>query len=310
MNKVFLILAMVFAVGLSAIATEAEAAKRVGSGKSMGTQRQAAPEKAPPAATNQAGAGAAAAAPARSSWMGPVAGLAAGLGIAALASHLGFGDELASMLMIGLLAVAVMVAVGFFMRKRAQARQPGQAAGMGGMQYAPVPGGNSRQADQFDKSNTPAYKVSMPANAGGSIIGSGIGSGVGASSSAYKPLPAGFDSAAFERNAKVNFIRLQAANDAGNLDDIRQFTTPEMFAELKMDLSERGSAKQTTEVVSIEAQVIEVDEDADRYLVSVRFTGVIRDDSGEPEESFHEIWHMSKPLAGNHGWVLAGIQQA
>jgi len=309
MNKVFLIMAMVFTFGLSAIATEAEAAKRVGSGKSMGTQRQAAPDKAPPAATNQAGAGAAAAAPARSSWMGPVAGLAAGLGIAALASHLGFGDELASMLMMGLLAVAVMVAVGFFMRKRAQARQPGQA-GMGGMQYAPIAAGNARQSDKFDQSNTPAYKVSMPANAGGSIIGSGIGSGVGSSSSAYKPLPAGFDSAAFERNAKVNFIRLQAANDAGNLDDIRQFTTPEMFAELKMDLSERGSVQQTTEVVSIQAQVIEVDEDADRYLVSVRFTGVIRDGSGDAEESFDETWHMTKPLAGNHGWVLAGIQQA
>ncbi|QDL55466.1 Tim44 domain-containing protein [Rhodoferax aquaticus] len=307
MNKVFLILAMLFAFGLSSVVTEAEAAKRVGSGKSMGTQRQATQDKAP-AATNQAGAAApAAAAPSRSSWMGPVAGLAAGLGLAALASHFGFGDELASMVMMGLLAAAIMVAVGFFLRKRAAAKQ-GNGAAPAGMQYATI-GGSAPQGANVDH-NTPAYKVSMPAQSNGSVIGSAIGSGLAASTAAAKPLPAGFDSAAFERNAKVNFIRLQAANDAGNLDDIRQFTSPEMFAELKMDLAERGTATQKTEVVSINANVIEVDEDADRYLVSVRFTGVIRDHSGEPDENFNEIWHMTKPITGNHGWVLAGIQQA
>lgn len=56
--------------------------------------------------------------------------------------------------------------------------------------------------------------------------------------------PAGFDAEAFIRTAKVNFIRLQAANDAGNLDDIREFTSPEMFAEIKMQMGERGQAKQ------------------------------------------------------------------
>jgi predicted lipid-binding transport protein (Tim44 family) len=303
-NKLFLVLAVVFAFGLTSVATEAEAAKRIGAGKSMGTQRQATPDKAP-AATNQAGAAApAAAAPARSSWMGPIAGLAAGLGIAALASHLGFGDELASMVMMGLLAAAIMVAVGFFLRKRAAAKQ-GNGGAPAGMQYATIGGGNAPQGAKANH-NTPAYKVSMPAPSNSSAIGSAIGSGLAASA---KPLPAGFDSAAFERNAKVNFIRLQASNDAGNLDDIRQFTTPEMFAELKMDLADRGASTQKTEVVSIDANVIEVDEDADRYLVSVRFTGVIRDDSGEPDENFHEIWHMMKPIAGNQGWVLAGIQQ-
>jgi predicted lipid-binding transport protein (Tim44 family) len=131
---------------------------------------------------------------------------------------------------------------------------------------------------------------------------------VGAGSSASR-IPADFDAAGFERNAKVNFIRLQAANDAGDLDDIRQFTTPEMFAELKMELSDRGTTQQKTDVVSIAAEVIEVDEDADRYLVSVRFTGVMRDGSNEPDEAFSEMWHMTKSRQGNSGWVLSGIQQ-
>jgi len=104
-------------------------------------------------------------------------------------------------------------------------------------------------------------------------------------------------------------LRLQAANDAGNLDDIRQFTTPEMYAELKLEMAGRGAVVQKNDVISLTAQVIEVDENAERYLVSVRFTGMIRDDSGAPEESFDEIWHLMKSRQDSGGWVLAGIQQ-
>jgi predicted lipid-binding transport protein (Tim44 family) len=299
-KKILTMLAVVFTLGLSTVAMDAEAAKRMGSGKSMGTQRQATADKAPAAPTQAAAAagagGAAAAAAPKRSWMGPLAGLAAGLGIAALASHLGFGDELASMLMIGLIAAGIMVAVGFFMRKRAAAQRP--QAGVGGMQYAPVGAGSANPS-------APAYKVAMPGQ-GGSMIGSSIGAG----SSNTVALPVDFDAAGFERNAKVNFIRLQAANDAGNLDDIRQFTTPEMFAELKMELSERGVSQQKHDVVSIQAQVIEVVEGGDNYVVSVRFTGVMRDGRTEPDESFDEIWHLMKPRQGNQGWVLSGIEQS
>ena len=313
MKHLFSLLALVFTIGLTTVATDAEAAKRMGSGKSMGTQRQATPDKAPGAAAPSAAAAPAAGAPATPSrsWMGPVAGLAAGLGLAALASHMGFGDELASMLMMGLLAAAVIVAIGFFMRKRAAA-QKSNAAGPGGLQHAQVNPGSAGEASRLEQ-NGPAYKVLMPANGGGSTIGSaigaGVGSGIGAYSASASRIPSDFDSAGFERNAKVNFIRLQAANDAGDLNDIRQFTTPEMFAELKMELAERGAAIQKTEVVSIHAEVIEVDEDADRYLVSVRFTGVIRDGTIGPDESFNEIWHLMKSRQGSSGWVLSGIQQ-
>jgi predicted lipid-binding transport protein (Tim44 family) len=114
--------------------------------------------------------------------------------------------------------------------------------------------------------------------------------------------------AGFSRNAKVNFIRLQAASDVGNLDDIREFTTPEMFAELKMELAERGTTEQHTDVVSVNAEVVDVEEGA-RYVVSVRFTGTIREEAGAPAEPFDEIWHLVKPRQGQGGWLLAGIQQ-
>jgi predicted lipid-binding transport protein (Tim44 family) len=310
MKRLLSILAVVFTVGLSTVALDADAAKRLGSGKSMGTQRQATQDKSPAAATPATAAtpsaGAAAAAPSRS-WLGPVAGLAAGLGLAALASHLGFGDELASMLMMGLLAAAVMLAIGFFMRKRAAA-QRANATGPGGMQYAHVNPGAARDTNGSAEQNAPSYKSWMPA-ANGSSIGSSIGSGLGANSSSAKRIPADFDTAGFERNAKVNFIRLQAANDAGDLDDIRQFTTPEMFAELKLELADRGTAIQKTDVVSIHVEVIDVDEDADRYLVSVRFKGVMNEGSNLPDESFDEVWHLLKSRKENSGWVLSGIQQ-
>jgi len=307
MKKFLSLLAVVFTLGLSTVSMDVEAAKRMGSGKSMGMQRSA-PDKAPGASPSQsaaapaaAGAAGAAAAPKRS-WMGPIAGLAAGLGLAALASHLGFGEELASMLMFGLLAAAIMVAVGFFLRKRA-AGQQSAATRAGGMQYAPagaMPGTTPA---------TPAFRTALPpggGSSGGSMIGSGIG---GAGSAPANRIPADFDVAGFSRNAKVNFIRLQAASDVGNLNDIREFTTPEMFAELKMELADRGTTEQHTDVVSVDADVVDVEEGADRYVVSVRFTGMIREEAGAPTEAFDEIWHLVKARQGSGGWMLAGIQQ-
>lgn len=293
-------LVLALSVGLAAVSFDAEA-KRLGGSKSVGMQRNAvtqkAPDASPPAAaapTAAAGAAGAASSAGRSKWLGPIAGLAAGLGLAALASHLGFGEELANMMMIGLLVMAVLMVIGFVMRKRAAA-----AAGMGAgrMQYAGAgagaPGGGMR----------PAYEVQQPA---GSMIGSALG-GTAASSAAN--IPADFDVNGFVRNAKVQFIRLQAANDAGNLDDIRQFTTPEMFAEIKMDFSDRQGAAQQTEVERLDADVIEVVEEAQRYIVSVRFTGTIREEAGAQAQPFDEVWHLEKPRQGSGGWVLAGIQQ-
>ena len=290
-------LAIVLALGLSLVSMDAEA-KRIGGGKSSGMQRQTTTQKAPDATPAQSPAGAAAAAPAaapKRSWMGPLAGLAAGLGLAALASHFGFGDELASMMMIGLAVMAVMVVIGIIMRKRAAARQP-LANGTAGMQYAGAQAG-AGGAGQVSK----PYDVAMP----GSSIGSAIGSNLN-----QPTIPADFDVPGFVRNAKVQFIRLQAANDAGNLEDIRQFTTPEMFAEIQMDIAEHVAAEQQTEVVSVEADVIEVLQEPSRYVVSVRFSGLIREGKGAQAAPFDEMWHLVKSRAGTQGWLLSGIQQS
>lgn len=288
---------MIAAVLTLGMGTGDAEAKRLGGAKSSGMQRQmdapkpATPPAAAPAPAATPGAAAApataqAAAKPRPSWMGPVAGLAAGLGLAALASHFGFGEELASMMMIGLLVMAVVVVVGMIMRKRAMAQQPAMASA-GGMRY------------QAQEPASRGYEVAMPASGGSA----------GNASSSNANIPADFDVAGFVRNAKVQFIRLQAANDTGNLDDIREFTTPEMFAQIKMDLSERGGSTQETDVVSVEADVVDVIEEASRYIVSVRFTGQIREEANGAVVPFDEVWHLVKPRSGTGGWLLAGIQQ-
>ncbi len=291
MNK-FIALAAAVVLGFTLNINDAEA-KRLGGGGSTGMQRQATPPSNNVSQAQRQQPAAPAAAPQaqpKRSWMGPLAGLAAGLGLAALASHLGFGEELANFMMIALLAVVVIAAVGFFLRKKAGAQAQGMQYAGAGANYGGQPGNVARP--DFTPTGGSSFTPTAQAveSTGGNI-------------------PADFDAEGFVRNAKVNFIRLQAANDAGNLDDIREFTSPEMFAEIKMAIAERNGATQETDVVRLDAQVIDVAEEGARYIVSVHFSGQIREERNGPVDNFSEVWHMSKPTDGSRGWVIAGIQQ-
>jgi predicted lipid-binding transport protein (Tim44 family) len=147
--------------------------------------------------------------------------------------------------------------------------------------------------------------------AGGSLIGSGIAGGALASTAARTgTIPADFDTAAFERNAKDQFMALQAANDARDLDRLRDYLTPDMFELARADADARGDAVQKTEVFGLQAQVLDVAQEDDRYVVSVRFTGSTRDQPGAVPEDLDETWHLVKPRTGMGGWTIAGIQQS
>jgi predicted lipid-binding transport protein (Tim44 family) len=280
---------VVLALGL--VVGEAEAA-RLGGGKSLGMQRQSvAPRPAAPAqqatpAAPSAPVGAPAAAPKRN-WMGPLAGLAAGLGIAALFSHFGMGAGMSNFLMIALLALAaVFVFKWLFARKASAAPSDNmQYAGAGGSNPPPQPALQPASAPQFGSSAPPL------------------------SAAPAARVPEGFDSEGFLRIAKLNFVRLQAANDAKNMDDIREFVAPEMFAEFKMQMDERGNAPQQTDVVTLNAELIEVVTEGNRHIASVHFSGMIREVAGAAAVPFNEVWNLSKPTEGGKGWVISGIQQ-
>ncbi len=314
----------VAAVSLSLAPGDADA-KRLGGGKAAGMQRQAPPPAASPntanatpaaAPTAQAGTAAAAAGTAaaagKRSWMGPLAGLAAGLGIAALFSHLGMGEGLANFVMLALLAVVAFIAIRFVMSRMAGKSRGGnvlrgpQLAGAG----APFGGGGS---DNVRSPQPLAPPAAMERNAfGAPIERNALGEPMGlapASAAAVTPvaLPGGMLAADFERLAKMVFIRMQAANDAANLDDLRKFTTPELFASLRLDLQDRGTAKQVTDVVQINAQVVEVAQEKGQDIVSVRFHGLIREAVDAGAEPFKELWHLVRPADGSGEWAIAGI---
>ena len=146
-------------------------------------------------------------------------------------------------------------------------------------------------------------QAAEPAASGGAMPAAGMGAATNAA------LPAGFDAESFLRHAKVNFVRLQAAWDEGNLVDIREFTTPEMFAELKVDIDSRGRERDQTDVVQLNAELLGVEDRGSEYLASVRFSGLIRETAGGSAEPFREIWNLSKAARSGEGWLLAGIQQ-
>lgn len=277
----FSLFALVLAFSL---AVEDAEAKRLGGSKSFGMQRTAPARQdaAPAPQPRQSATAPTQASPQKRSWMGPIAGLAAGLGLAALASHLGMGEEMASFLLLALLAMAAFMLFRFFMRRHAPAAPA--------MQYAGMP---REPADLGTPTARDAAFVSAAASA----------------HSAARSFPPGFDADAFAREAKLNFIRLQAAYDAGNLEDIRAFTSPEVFAEVRMQLAERGEAAQVTDVMSIDAEVLEAVDEGDQHVVSVRFTGLVREAPGQEATPLDEIWHLSKPTHGRSGWAIAGIQQ-
>lgn len=238
-------------------------------------QQPAAPQQAAPAKPAAQPGAAPAAAPKRS-WMGPLAGLAAGLGLAALASHFGFGEGLANIMTLLLLGFVAVIAIRWLMRRFA-APKP-QLAGANGM--------NFEAAQPQTQIVQPAFQP-QPATGGSA-------------------LPAGFDAAGFETLAKQVFIRLQAANDAGDQADLRRFTTPQMYASIQQELLERGGAAQRTEVLQLDAGVIDVATENGEQIVSVRFRGLVREDSQQAAIDFDEVWHLAK--AGD-GWLIAGIQQ-
>ena len=296
------ILAAVF-FALTLVAHDADA--RLGGGKSFGrqsstvTQRQATSPSKPAAApeaskATQPPVTAPSPQPAGNRWLGPLAGVAAGLGIAALLSHFGLGgafaDGLGSILVIGLLLFA-----GVFiwrMLRRSTASSP-----------APV------------RPMEPAYATSTPqavnSSQGVSVLGTPLPGSAQASAPTDVPwgVPADFDVAGFLRIAKVQFLRMQAASDEKNLADIREFTTPEVFAEIKMQLDEQKGAVNKTDVVNLDAALLGIETGSTEYLASVRFSGSMRENNQAEATSFEEVWNLSKPVEGRSGWLLAGIQQ-
>jgi predicted lipid-binding transport protein (Tim44 family) len=306
MKKV--IMGVMVAIMAVSIGLSSAEAKRMGGGGSVGKQSQSVSRSAP-AQSAQAPAAAQSAAPARpaapaavppkpaSPWKGILGGALLGLGLGALLSHLGIGGALASMistiLMVGLLAFAAMFIYRMLRRKPDDGAPRPAFAGAAASQASSTPEIGSGIAS----AQPAALQSAQPA------------SGAAAATDAPWGVPADFDTAGFLRHAKTYFIRLQAAWDKADVNDLREFTTPEMFAELRMQIQERGASANHTDVVTLDAQMLGIETSGAEHLASVKFSGMIRESQNVPAEPFAEVWNLSKPVTGQGGWTLAGIQQ-
>ncbi|PQA82046.1 transporter [Limnohabitans sp. TS-CS-82] len=313
----------ILVIALAFTSLHADAAKRLGGGKSVGqqssnvTQRDAAkPAPAVTPAPTAAPSAAPAAAQPKKSWGmgGMLGGLAAGLGLAWLAHSLGFGAEFGQFLMFGLIALGIMIVVGMVMRRRQSAQATGNSPfafeGAGAPvnpsnlpQYNPKNVGNDASARPMDTDPTYAPQA---AYAGGSMIGSGL------AGNQTWGIPAGFDALGFVNAAKENFITLQQAWDRSDIPALRVMMTDSMLDEIKTQLAEREATASGqvnhTEVVMLDAQLLGVEEVGAAYMASVEFSGLIREDASAGPTPFREVWNMTKPKDGSLGWLVAGVQ--
>jgi len=266
----------ILAFGVGLMANDVEAA-RLGGGRSLGAQRQITPppKQATPPAQQQQPATAPQSGPGR--WFAPLAGLAAGIGLGWLFAQGGFGPAIGALLMV-LLAVAVAFAL---MRLLSKQRSQLQYSSLGNETVAAPPPSQL----PGDAGAQPNYRSQFVSN-----------------------IPAGFDVEGFLKESRRNFLRLQEANDRGDLARLRQVTTEDMFNTLKDDVAGHSGAQQT-DVVTLNASLLELVTEGELYWASVRFSGSIREEASAPAEPFEEIWHLRKPVNGASGWLLAGMQQ-
>ncbi len=316
MNKKSWLAAVMSVMLVGAPVIEAEA-KRLGGGGSIG---RVAPAKTAPTATpakpatnpqtapqgqqaaNPGAATAAAAAPARSSWMGPLAGIAAGLGLAALASYLGLGEELMSLMLI-LLAVVVLFAA---FRMFAARRQQSAAGSYGQPAMAKAGYGNHELGAEARPSN-----VSWPASSGAAGTGSGA---FDAAPAAAVTAVSQEEAQQFVKVAREQFTKLQTIWDSGDIHALAEFCTPEMTRELSHQIAARKGAANQTQVVNLDAEWLGMSDAQDDFgkpvdEVQIRFSGLIRESADAPAIDFDEVWTLHRVKNGDTGWMLAGITQ-
>ncbi len=303
--KKSLILAAALVATTAWLAADLADARRMGGGRSMGAQRQMAPQAAPttpgaPAAAPSAAAaspamGAAAKAPGAaaaggSRWLGPIAGLAAGLGLAALMSHLGLSEAFGSFLLMALVVVGGIFLVRLLMRSKTAppTRSPLQYAGNAPGRAEPaMPNSASRFEPVMSGASAAGSVTTIPASR----------------------FPAGFNPAPFIEQAKVQFRSLQSAYDRGDTTSLSEVMTPEMYAEISREIAERG-AHTPTEITRLDAEILEATTEGRQHWLSVRFTGLLREDGTVLPKEFEETWNLVKPTDDSSGWLLAGIQQS
>lgn len=310
---------------------EAEA-RRMGGGSSFGrqssnvmknrtpaqapraNQQQSAPNanQATPNRSGAAAAGAQAQRSGMSRFLGPIAGIAAGLGIAALLSSLGLSGALLEFLSSAILIALVIFAVMFVVRRlRGNQAKPATQGAFGAQQGA--------AQDFYSRRETHDYTQQPPRapgvfNRAPEAQPSAAAQPVAESMESPQPVdpswfvPAGFDTMTFLKVAKEQFVRIQGLWDRGDVEQLKEFLTEDLLTELSPQIREQAEqGAHPTEVVLLNAELLGMEQVAGGHLASVRFSGMLREEPGQEAFRFEEVWNLYK--TADSGWLVAGIQQ-
>ena len=293
MKKILAIFCVCLA--LATTSPDAEAAKRIGGGGSFGRPAPTFSQKAPaPAAAPKAPQQNAASqqrqqqtAPAPKPAQKPsmmrsiLTGMAAALGISALLSLLGVDSAgLASLLTGVLIALALFFVVRMALGAMAQKRVGTQAstAAQTGARAGSV-------MDQFSGSSVDLQN----------------------DGTAEDVTPVDFDRDGFLKVALENYGKLQKAWDTGNVIEISDFTTQDVFVAITHQLRQRGHEVYQSDILELKNDLLGIAREGNVYLAAVEFRGRIR--IGDETEVVNEISTLEKPVEGSGGWLLAGIKQ-
>ena len=306
--KTFLISLLAVMVTAITLLPDTADARRFGGGKSFGRQYSAPRQASPPRQTQQPAGNrqqAVGQQGARSSgasrWLGPLAGLAAG---GLLASML-FGDGFEGFQIMDFLLIAGLIFGGVMLFKMLRRRTQTPALSRAGAGPGPESSAGP-DAGAADYGRSPTKPLGNIFGGGGDARSASPTDGAEASDA-----PAWFDAAGFIDGSKNHFIGLQAAWDKADFSAMREYTSAEIFDQLKRERESMGTAPNYTEVVTLNAQFLGTRREDDQVVASVRFSGLIREEETGTANTLDETWHVAHPWGSAQGdWVIVGIQQA
>lgn len=308
-------LIVVSSATMLAVTHDAEA-RRMGGGSSFGRQssnimKNRAPAAQAPSALNRSAAapsaatnaGAAAPRSGFSRFLGPIAGIAAGLGIAALLSSFGLGGAMLEFLSSALLIAIVIFGVMYIVRRLrgGQSRPAFQGGSPMQRQATPQPGSRHQASGRDNTSGIFQQQGGLSAT---EFSGNTQAAAAPADKSWF--IPGDFDTPAFLQIAKKQFVTIQALWDKGDIESLKNYLTEDLVGELSPQITSRAG-QSVTEVVLLNAELLGIEEVHEGHLASVRFSGMLREDAQEAAFRFEEVWNLYKGT--DSGWLLAGIQQ-
>lgn len=110
------------------------------------------------------------------------------------------------------------------------------------------------------------------------------------------------------RVARLSFVQLQAAWDRADLSALGSLATASLLEDLSFQLAERGPGPNRTEVLALDARLLQLEELRDAFLASVEFNGLIREEADAVATPFRELWMLAKMKSEGQGWQLARVQ--